>query len=316
MRVERRDAWSEHMRTGNFSAAWRICDRVLDSRRGETCFHLPRHLQWIWNGSPVDDRHVLVRCYHGLGDTIQFARFLPMLQTRARSVTVWAQPRLIPLLETLEPRIRNLEPRLRFLPLHDGDVGIEYDEDVEIMELAHVFRTTLDALPAAVPYFSVDAMPLARNCRPSIGLVWRAGDWDTERSIPFSELSPLIDIDADWYVLQGGDATGEPRRGFGTPVGTSDIGELAAAMRGLDLVITIDSMTAHLAGALAVPVWTLVPYHADWRWMEDRSDSPWYPTLRLFRQPSPGDWHSVIACVTRELAKAQEFLPAKKAIRL
>jgi len=75
-------------------------------------------------------------------------------------------------------------------------------------------------------------------------------------------------------------------------------------------------MTAHLAGALAVPVWTLVPYHADWRWMEDRSDSPWYPTLRLFRQPSPGDWHSVIACVTRELAKAQEFLPAKKAIRL
>jgi hypothetical protein len=302
------------MRTGNFQAAWRICDRVMDSRRGKTCFHLPRHLQWIWNGSPIDDRHVLVRCYHGLGDTIQFARFLPMLRTRARSVTVWAQPRLIPLLDTLESPIPNPESRLRFLPLHDGDVGIEYDVGVEIMELAHVFRTTLDALPAAVPYFSVDAMPLARNRRPSIGLVWRAGDWDTARSIPFSELSSLIDVDADWYVLQGADAAGERRPGFGTAVGTSNISELAAAMRALDLVITIDSMTAHLAGALAVPVWTLVPYHADWRWMEGRSDSPWYPTLRLFRQPSQGDWQSVVASVTRELRKAQEFLSVKMRI--
>jgi hypothetical protein len=307
MRADGQDAWSEHMRAGDFTAAWRICDRVMEHRRGERCFHLPRHLQWNWDGSPIDDRHVLVRCYHGLGDTIQFARFLPILRARAREVTVWAQPRLIPLLETMKLRAGSGigDPgRLRFLPLHDGDVGIEYDVDVEIMELAHVFRTTLETLPAAVPYFSVDAMPLARNCRPAVGLVWRAGDWDIQRSIPFFELTPLVDVDADWYVLQGADAVVDRPAGFGTPVGTSDISELAAAMRALDLVITIDSMAAHLAGALAVPVWTLLPCRADWRWMDERRDSPWYPTMRLFRQRSHGDWQSVVARVAWELRKS------------
>jgi len=310
------------MRIGNFAAAWRICDRVLDTRRGQACFHLPRHQQWVWDGSPIDDRHVLVRCYHGLGDTIQFARFLPMLCARARLVTVWAQPRLIPLLETMELgpgfgigdpgpeepsrsgfRIPVPGSRISFLPLHDGDPGVEYDVDVEIMELAHVFRTTIETLPTSVPYFGVDPMPLVRNRRPAVGLVWRAGEWDEQRSIPFGELSPLLELDADWYVLQGADTLDDRPRGFGTPVGTNDIVEAAAAMSALDLVITIDSMTAHLAGAVGAQVWTLLPHDADWRWMDQRDDSPWYPTMRLFRQPSQGDWGSVIARVTHELRK-------------
>src|SRR5215212_3041441 len=102
MHAEAAAAWDHHMRSGDFAAAWRVSDSVLASRGGVTCGHLPRHLQWVWDGSPVDDRHVLVRCYHGLGDTIQFARYLPLLQARAREVIVWAQPRLIPLLAALD----------------------------------------------------------------------------------------------------------------------------------------------------------------------------------------------------------------------
>src|SRR5436190_3538761 len=307
MRADAADAWNEHMRTGNFAAAWRICDRVLAGRRGETCVHLPRHLQWVWDGSPIDDRHVLVRCYHGLGDTIQFARYLPLLRERAREVTVWAQPRLIPLLETLNGGQRSGigDPRsdLTYLPLHDGDAGIHYDVDVEIMELPHVFRTTIDTLPASVPYLRVAPMSLVRTGRPAVGLVWRAGDWDAHRSMRFRELAPLLDFDADWYVLQGADTLGDRPTGFGTLAGTTDIGEAAAAMRALDLVITIDSMAAHLGGALGTQVWTLLPYDPDWRWMRAREDSPWYPTMRLFRQSSPGDWTSVIARVARELRR-------------
>lgn len=303
MRADAQDAWGEYMRNGDFASAWRVCDRVLAVRRDETCFHLPRHLQWVWNGSRLDGRRVLVRCYHGLGDTIQFARYLPLLCRRTRAVTVWAQQRLIPLLQTIET---GAGFALTFLPLHDGEVDAEYDVDVEIMELPHVFRTALDTVPASIPYLEVEPLSLERAGRPAIGLVWRAGGWNAQRSIPFRELAPLLEVDADWYALQNGDALEEMPAGFATPVGTVDIAEAAAAMRALDLVITIDSMTAHLAGALGARVWTLLPFHADWRWMRGRDDSPWYPTMRLFRQPSPGDWKTVIARVRKELRAGPE----------
>src|SRR5919204_527528 len=108
--------------------------------------YAPRHEQWVWDGRPLADRTVLVRCYHGLGDTLQFARFLPLLANVARETLVWAQPPLLPLLATL-PGVG------RLLPLHDGAPGVDYDVDVEIMELAHALRTSADSLPACVPYF-------------------------------------------------------------------------------------------------------------------------------------------------------------------
>src|SRR3954468_24653357 len=113
-------AWERRMRAGDFEEAWRICDAVLARRRGESCVHLPRHQQWIWDGSPIDGRDVLVRCYHGLGDTIQFARYLPMLRSRARSVAVWTHRKLLPLLGTMDACDR-------LLPLHDGAPGVRYD---------------------------------------------------------------------------------------------------------------------------------------------------------------------------------------------
>jgi hypothetical protein len=240
---------------------------------------------------------VLVRCYHGLGDTIQFARYLPLLRERAGDVILWTQPSLIPLLETVDDGIE-------ILPLHDGAAPVEYDVDVEIMELSYVFRSTLATLPKEVPYIHVEpaTLPPARGLR--VGLVWKAGDWAEHRSIPFVMLEPLIRLPVTWYVLQGYPGLAERPDGFGIVVGERDVVELARAMRALDLVITVDSMAAHLAGALAVPVWTLLHAECDWRWMSDREDSPWYPTMRLFRQPREGDWGPVLARVGSDLESA------------
>jgi ADP-heptose:LPS heptosyltransferase len=242
---------------------------------------LPRHQQWIWNGTPLRDRHVLVRCYHGLGDTIQFARFLPDLQSIARHTTVWAQPWLMPLLETMPST-----PELR--PLHDGTPEVDYDVDIEIMELGHALRVSLDSVP---PVALFDVPPAERPAGGfSIGVVAAAGDWDARRSVPAELYARLADRTpaATMFSLQQG-----------TPVAglhdaqARDVLTLAGRLRALDLVITADTMMAHLAGSLGVATWTLVPADGDWRWMTHRSDSPWYPSMQLFRQPRAGDWQSV-----------------------
>jgi hypothetical protein len=230
-----------------------------------------------------------------LGDTLQFIRYLPLLKRVAAETIVWAQPALIPLLRSADG-IDRLEP------LHDGAYEGDYDVDVEVMELAHVFRSTVDTLPNTVPYLHADPAPIARDDRLAVGLVWRAGDWDERRSIPFHLLTPLAGIPGvDLHVLQRGPALDECPEAFGTRSGADDVLQAARVMRALDLVVTVDSMPAHLAGALGVPVWTLLMSDADWRWMDGRDDSPWYPTMRLFRQPAAGDWAAVIHRVAGEL---------------
>jgi hypothetical protein len=283
-----------HMRRGDFAAAWEVSDAVL---RGHVpCRHLPRHEQWVWDGTPLEGKRVLVRCYHGLGDTLQFIRYAPLVKAVAREVTVWAQPALIPLLRTA----RGID---RLLPLHDGGCEAEYDVDVEVMELPHVFRSTLATLPADVPYLHADPAPLRREGRLAVGLVWAAGDWDERRSVPVDLLRPLAEVPgADLHVLQRGPALAERPAGFGVLSGSDDVTEAARTIRALDLLVSVDSMPAHLAGALGVPVWTLLHADPDWRWMEDRDDSPWYPTMRLFRQPRPGAWRPVVARVAEALA--------------
>ncbi len=284
-------SWMRHMREGDWEAAWRVSDRLLPR---EVDWHAPRHLQRIWTGAPVEGRRVLVRCYHGLGDTLQFARFLPLLRRRVAALTVWAQPALIPLLRTMGD-VGTL------LPLHDGTPEVEYDVDLEIMELAHLLRVTPATLPSAVPYLHPPPRP-----RPGpglqAGLVWAAGDWDAARSLPPELLLPLADIPGvTLHILQRGSALAGLPPGLGIPAGSDDMMETASQVASLDLVISVDSMPAHLAGALGCPVWTLLRHEADWRWMEGREDSPWYPTMRLFRQERPGDWAGVIAQVAGAL---------------
>ena len=285
------------MRRGEFAEAWRRSDADLCARAGQPCWHWPRHLQYVWDGRHLAGQRVLVRCYHGLGDTIQFIRYAPLLKDLGAEVIVWAQPALLPLLATAA----GID---QLLPLHDGTPEAAYDADVEIMELPHIFRTTLGTIPRAVPYLHVEPRRLADEGRLAVGLVWQAGDWDERRSVPFGLLAPLAAVPGiELFILQANATAAGWQAGVGTYLGDFDLYEYARVVRGLDLLITVDSMPAHLAGALGVPVWTLLHAAADWRWLSARDDSPWYPTMRLFWQATPGKWALVVARVQEELVR-------------
>lgn len=283
------------MRGGDFVAAWRISELELRRHSELASARLPRHLQAVWDGTSLRGKRVLVRCYHGLGDTLQFIRFIPALKAVAAEVLVWAQPSLLSLLST----VSGID---RLMPLNDGAPDCQYDVDVEIMELPFVFRTTLQSLPAAVPYLHVGAASLSDQGF-KVGVVWRGGEWDSRRDVPFVVLAELAQLPgASFYVLQQITTACEHHARFKRILPPDSDGlTTARIMRALDLVISIDSMTAHLAGALAMPTWILLHKDADWRWMHDRDDSPWYPTMRLYRQRRAGDWAPVIARVKAEL---------------
>ena len=295
IRVPSSDPWAHHMRSGNWPEAWQFSDQVLIERKGIPCWHLPRHYQYIWDGTPLNNKRVLIRCYHGLGDTIQFIRYLPLIKSIAKEVIVWAQPALIPLLQTAQ----GID---HIFPLHDGTPEVEYDVDIETMELPHIFRTTLQTIPFTIPYLHVHPAQLPSTNKLKVGLVWQGGDWNVQRSMPFSTLAPLAELTyIDYYILQANPEAAGWDRSFGTHIPNNTLYKDAQLIKGLDLLISVDTMPAHLAGALGVPVWTLLNTEHDWRWMDNRNDSPWYPTMRLFRQPSKGEWDSVIQQIRNEL---------------
>jgi hypothetical protein len=285
------------MRRGEFAEAWLRSDADLAARAGRPCWHWPRHLQYVWTGRPLAGQRVLVRCYHGLGDTIQFVRYLPLLKDLGAETIVWAQPALLPLLATAA----GID---QLLPLHDGTPEVAYDADVELMELPHIFRSTLGTIPQTIPYLHAESQRLAKPGQLAVGLVWQAGDWDAQRSVPFGALAPLAAVPGvELLILQANAAAAGWQPGVGMHPGEFDLYEYARVVRGLDLLITVDSMPAHLAGALGVPVWTLLQAEADWRWLREREDSPWYPTMRLFRQEQAGEWAAVVARVRKELER-------------
>jgi hypothetical protein len=293
--------WMAAMRRGDFEAAWRQTDRIeLPRRAAEAAGRLDRGPQHLtWNGAPFDGRDVLVRCEHGLGDTLQFIRYVPLLRARARRVTVLVQPALLPLFDASD----------RFGQVRNGwttEPPPPHDLEIEVMELPYAFRSTAQSLPRNVPYLPLDPVRRRGDALPAlpkgdalrVGLLWSASEWDTSRSIPLEALAPLARVPhVQFYSLQQGDHA-EPASAAPFPIEpysryTTEITAAAAAMLELDLVITADAMAAHLAGALARPVWVLLKHDADWRWMTGRSDSPWYPTMRLLRQPQPGDWSAL-----------------------
>jgi len=302
------DPWTAHMRCGEWERAWSIGDAGLPARAAADDGHLPRHLQHVWTGAPLTGKRVLVRCYHGLGDTLQFIRYMPMLRAIASEVIVWAQPKLLPLLAEVDG-IDTL------LPLHDGVPGVDFDVDVEVMELAHVFRSTPATVPRGIPYLRADPVALPADARrPAIGLVWQGGDWEPARSMPFDAVAPLVDAaPGTVFIVQPGArvAGWDGRRG--RYLGEFDLAAYAGVLQALDLLVTIDSMPAHLGGALGVPTWTLLHHDPDWRWMDGRDDSPWYPGMRLFRQPAPGDWDGVVADVAAALRRFA--LPGARPLR-
>jgi len=242
-------------------------------------------------------RHVLVRCYHGLGDTIQFARFLPALAERAASVTLEVQERLVELLSRL-PGIDRIVPFDPQKPLPSAECTLE------ITELDVALR--IPPPRAATPYIDV-ARPRAGPRAGPVAICYDAGEWDRGRCVPSELFGPLCRR-FQCITLVSEPTTLDVLNPEGCPF---DIESTASLVASASLVITVDTMIAHLAAAMGRPTWLLLKAEPDWRWAPDHSGSAWYPSMQLYVQPCPGDWVTVLANVERDLA-SQPFLTKKR----
>jgi hypothetical protein len=285
--ADRLTQWVTAMREERFAAAWALSAEALAARDPATRDdpRLPYHRRWVWDGSDVTGRHVLVRCYHGLGDTIQFARFLPLLARRTASLTVEMQPRLIDLFAGMVgvDRLLPFDPA-RPLPASDCDI--------EITELDFVLR----APPGIAPPPYVHA-PRAVLPRETVGLCYGAGDWDCDRCVPPELFAPICRR-ASCITLMPEPTNLPVRNPQGCP---RDMATTASLVMGVDLVITVDTMIAHLAGAMGKPTRLLLKAEPDWRWSPRATGSPWYPSMRLYAQKRPGDWATVLGRVEGDL---------------
>lgn len=263
-----------------------------------------------WNGEPLAGRTLFLHAEQGMGDTLHFCRYVPLIKARgAGRVLIEAQPPLVSLLRTLDG-CDGVVPK--------GAAPPDFDVHCPLLSLIHACGTTLDTIPAGVPYLSADPQAIAAWGRrlPStgrlrVGIVWGGSALhmnDHHRSMPLRLLRPLLDLPGVEAVsLQ----VGPPREqiaaegltgrlpDLGAQVG--DFADTAALLHHIDVVVSVDTSIVHLAGAIGRPCWVLVPFSPDWRWLVDRADSPWYPSLRLFRQGSDGAWPPVVDAVSRAL---------------
>ncbi|MGC8793964.1 MAG: tetratricopeptide repeat protein, partial [Bryobacteraceae bacterium] len=260
-----------------------------------------------WDGSPLEGRRILLHAEQGLGDTIQFLRFATTVGRAGGRVLIECQKRLVELAATVE----GVEAVVAA-----GDPLPGFDVHAPLMSLPRILKTRLETIPNATPYLcapkACGAPPLPKKEGLWVGLGWAGNPTHTNnhrRSLQLTQLAPLAQVSGVTLVsLQGGPGAEqahsppEGMRLLTLPQGWNELPRLAAAVERLDLVITVDTMYAHLAGALGRPVWVLLPFAPDWRWMREREDSPWYPTMRLFRQPARGAWAPVIERVKEELA--------------
>jgi tetratricopeptide (TPR) repeat protein len=307
---------------GDFPQGWREFEWRWKSEhcvtsREKRYFPQP---QWRGNAS-LEGKTLFVHCEQGLGDTIQFCRYLKLAAARGARVIFEVPPALRRLLAGLEGVA---QPVLR------GETLPAFDYYCPLLSLPMAFNTTLDTVPVEIPYLRVNPEralywreKLGVRTRPRVGLVWSGGFrpdqpelWNVNRrrNIPLSKLAALRHPEVEFYSLQKGQpAEGELgaliAEGWEGPAIADLTGELddfeetAALIQQLDLVISVDTSTAHLAGALGKPVWLLNRFDTCWRWMWERSDSPWYPTLRLYRQTHRGDWDGVVSRVRIDLDK-------------
>lgn len=289
--------WLGHMLDGDFEAAWRESDAIR--ARGMADPHR------FWNGEDLRDRRVIVRCLHGYGDAVQMLRYAPQLRELCAKLIVEVPPRLV----ELAPCFAGME---QVVTWGEGAPARtpEWDVQVEVMELPYLFRTQLKELPIATSYLTIPAIigaatsaAMGTRQQPRIGIVFTAGEWNGARSLPLKFVEELAsETGCEFWNLHAGVA--DARR-FSelreVPACGEEIMALAGVIQELDLVITVDTLAAHLAGALGVQAWVLLQYSTDWRWMIERSDTPWYPSLRLYRQDSQGDWAGVMKRVRDDL---------------
>jgi tetratricopeptide (TPR) repeat protein len=300
---------------GDFDRGWRKHEwrwETAQLRNAKRNFAQP-----LWLGSQeIDGKTILLHAEQGLGDTIQFCRYAPLLAARGAQVILEVQKPLRDLMKTLGAAMQIVVR---------GDSLPKFDLHCPLLSLPLACATRLETIPSATPYLAArDSQTrawrerLGRHERPRIGLVWAgnprkelpgANRIDSQRSIVVDQLAPLFQLTGcDFFSLQKGDDAVRTLRA--SPLRDAivdwtddlhDFSDTAALIENLDLVISVDTSVAHLAGALGKPFWLLNRYNTCWRWLADRDDSPWYPTARLFRQDATRQWPAVIARVTAAL---------------
>jgi tetratricopeptide (TPR) repeat protein len=300
-----------HLLSGDFQQGW-----PAYQWRWQTKQFTPRHFsQPLWDGRCLQGKTILLHAEQGLGDVLQFIRYAPLVKQREATVVVECQRALLPLLATCAGIDRLLGR---------GDALPAFDVQAPLLSLPGILQTSLESVPADIPYlFASEALVqqwrerLGRLAGLKIGIGWQGSlsyRGDRYRSIPLPHFAPLTQAPGVCLMsLQkgvGSEQLGEVRDRFPVVDFGSELDEAAGAfmdtaaiMMNLDLVVTSDSALAHLAGALGVPTWVALPFVPDWRWLLGRDDSPWYPTMRLFRQQTSGDWPGVFAEIHRALCE-------------
>jgi len=294
---------------GRFEEGW----REYEWRWRWKGFSTPQRLcsQPVWDGSPLAGRTILVHAEQGFGDTIQFARYLPLVAGRGERVILECPPQLIRLIQ----RVVGVDPSSVIgRSALDNSSLPPFDVHAPLMSLPLLLGLPEPKGLPQPPYICVEQnlreawrQRLGNNNRLKVGLAWECAPEkpsDRKRSIALRELSPLLQSGADIYSLQLGEASTQnwPGSGLIDPTGhIADFLDTAGLVSQLDLVICVDTAVAHLAGAMGKPVWVMVPYSPDWRWQLDREDSAWYPSLRVFRQLRTGEWTEAIARVAKTL---------------
>ncbi|KKK84230.1 hypothetical protein LCGC14_2785440, partial [marine sediment metagenome] len=296
--------------TENFEQGWQEYEwRLRAKDRASPTFQQPR-----WDGSPLNGRTILVHAEQGLGDTIQFIRYLPLVKARGGHVIFECQKPLYRLLKScagIDEIIERTSTR---------KLLAQFDLYIPLPSLPGIFGTTLNTIPSDSSYITVDPdlvtqwrIRLGHNEDFKIGIVWAGNpdhNMDRARSCSLADFAPLVDIpDLTFYSLQKGPASAEandPPKGMkivNLEDELNDFADTAAVIANLDVVISVDTAVVHLAGAIGKTVWTLLPFVPDWRWLQNRDDTPWYPTMRLFRQTPLNDWTGVFEQVKKVLTK-------------
>lgn len=287
-------------------------------------WHLPYHpprgfAQGLWDGGELNGKTILLHHEQGLGDSLNFIRFAPQVKARGGTVIVECQPELARLFETAEG-VDQVIPGGAALPA--------FDVYAPLLSLGAILGVTEETIPRTVPYLSapngvsppdVERIRRAKSHAFSVGISWGGKPShknDRNRSVAFSRFLGLTEQpETRFFSLQKGPPVQEmidqacPSLVDDVGSNMADFADSAAAVEALDLVITVDTSLAHLAGAMGKPVWVLVPFAPDWRWQMDRPDTPWYPTMRLFRQSEPGDWDSVFDRIAAALKTAVANTP-------
>ena len=295
------------LRDANFAVGW----KDYEWRVKLPNFPLEVREESLWDGSNLRGQTLLVHAEQGLGDTLQFIRFVPLLKALAPDVIVRVQTPLVPLLR-----------ESGFCVFGDDDPLPNFDWQVPLLSLPRILGTNLSNIPDRVPYLLADQPSAARWHERlknfdgfKVGIAWQGNPKhvaDRQRSIPLASFAPLAQVPNVRLVSLQKDTGPDQiaKCAEVVPVETLDgldeqggaFMDTAAVMTNLDLVVTSDTAVAHLAGALGLSVWVALSAAADWRWLADRDDSPWYPTMRLFRQSTPGDWSVVFERIAAEVA--------------